>query len=225
MDATNRYRAVQAEHADPQDSGALLVRVAELEAQLVRAEAQAREATARMRRINYEVSAAQARANAAERQLDDILSSTSWRITGPLRGIVRIGQSAVRFVRDPSWAVLKRKGFTVLRETARRSALARKLAFWLRDAHPGIWARLAHLAAPRFAGTQTISVARWKEGSVSRRHYAERMAARVSHCDNTTVSGFLDARIVGVDTRKLAGRLTEICATMIPGHDNSASGR
>ncbi len=84
---------------------------------------------------------------------------------------------------------------------------------------------MAHLAVPRFAGTQTISVTRWKEGSVSRRDYARRMAARVPHCDPAVVERFLDAHTAGIDTDKLVARLTEICASMDSGRDNAATGQ
>ncbi|RQR75684.1 MULTISPECIES: hypothetical protein [unclassified Burkholderia] len=224
MDSSNRHPAAEAERAHVAEREALRARIAELEAEFGRAQALARDTAARVRRANYDKSAAQARADAAERQLNDVLSSTSWKITVPLRGAVRVARSAIRFARDPSWGVLKRRSMTVLRETARRSTLARKLVFWVRDKHPGIWTRVAHLAAPHFAGTQSISVTRWKEGTVSRRYYAERMAARVPHCDRATVEGFLDARVVGVDTRKLAARLTEICTAMAPAPDDAASG-
>ncbi len=223
MDSSNRHPAAEARPAASHGADDLSARVTELEAELAKARAQAREATSQMRRAGYEASAARTRADAAERQLGDVLSSGSWRITAPLRGGVRVSRSALRFARDPSWAVLKRRGTTLLRETARRSTLVRKLAFWVRDNHPGIWARVAHLAAPRFAGTQTISVTRWKEGGISRRNYAERMAARVPRCDHATIERLLDTRVAGVDAGKLAARLTEICASTDP--DGAATQR
>jgi len=201
----------------------LQTRIEVLEAELVEARAQVREAAMRARRSSYHASAAQAQADAAERQLSAVLSSSSWRITAPVRAVAQVAKSAIRFARDPSWSVLKRRSISLLRETARRSTLARAVVFRVRDRHPRLWARLAPLAAPRFAGAQSISVTRWKEGSVSRRNYAELVAARAPQCDRATIDGFLDAGLRGVDSRKLAGRLAEICAATMPGRDGGTA--
>lgn len=203
----------------------LQARVEALEAQLVEARAHAREATMHARRNSYQATAAQAQADAAERQLTAILSSSSWRITAPVRAVAQVAKSAIRFARDPSWPVLKRRSISLLRETARRSAVARAMVFWVRDRHPRIWARLAPLAAPRFAGAQSISVTRWKEGSLSRRNYAELVAARTLQCDQATIDGFLDADVKGVDSGKLAGRLVEICAATMPDRNGRTAAR
>lgn len=223
MDSTSQNFA-SGEPAQSADALAVLqTRIEELEAELVQARAQAREATMRARRNSYQASAAQAHADAAERQLSSVLSSSSWRITAPVRVVAHVAKSAIRFARDPSWSALKRRSISLLREAARRSALARAVVFWVRDRHPQLWARLAPLAAPRFAGAQSISVTRWKEGSVSRRNYAELVAARAPQCDRATIDGFLDASMRGVDSRKLAGRLAEICAATMPGRDGGTA--
>ncbi|MPV57013.1 hypothetical protein GD416_11340 [Burkholderia sp. BE24] len=219
MDSTSQNFA-SGEPVQSADALAVLqARVEVLETELVQARAQVREATMRARRNSYQASAAQAQAEAAERQLSVVLSSSSWRITAPVRAVAHVAKSAIRFARDPSWPVLKRRSMSLLRETARRSSLARAMVFWVRDRHPRLWARLAPLAAPRFAAAQSISVTRWKEGSVSRRNYAELVAARAPQCDRAAIESFLDSDMRGVDSRKLAGRLAEICAATVAGRD------
>ncbi len=217
MDSTSQ-NSVPDEPAQSADGLRVLrTRIELLEAELVQARALAREATMRARRHSYQASAAQAQADAAERQLSAVLSSTSWRLTAPVRALLHVAKSAIRFACDPSWAVLKRRSILLLRETARRSTSARAVVLWIRDRYPRLWARLAPLAAPRFAGAQSISVTRWKEGSVSRRNYAELIATRAPKCDRATIDAFLDAGMRGVDSRKVAGRLAEICAATMPG--------
>lgn len=201
----------------------LQTRVDALEAELVEVRAQAREATMRARRTAYQASAAQAQADAAERQLSAVLSSSSWRITAPLRAVAQVTKSAVRFARNPSWSVLKRRSMSILRETARRSTAARALVFWVRDRHPRLWARMAPLTAPRFAGAQLMSVTRWREGAVSRRNYAELIAARTPLCDQATIESFLDSSLRGVDSRKLTARLAEISAATMPPRDGGTA--
>ncbi|WP_129561364.1 hypothetical protein [Paraburkholderia dokdonensis] len=203
----------------------LRARVRVLEAEIVKARAKAQEATQRARRASYEASMAQMQASSAEQDLRNVLASTSWRITAPMRSAVRVMRSARSFARDPSWSALKRKAVTLVRDVAGQSTLARKVAFYVRDRYPSVWARISSIAGPRFAGTQTISVTRWRNGSVSRRNYAELVSARVVQCDRAAIDGFLDARITGVDSRQLAARLLEICQSTAPLPETWASAR
>lgn len=70
-----------------------------------------------------------------------------------------------------------------------------------------------------------MSVTRWREGSVSRRNYAELIAARVPHYDRSVIDNFLDARVSGVDVRKLGARLAEICEATVQTRNEAARTR